>query len=183
MPRIIKIGSLFLATAFVAAAVWFCWRAHVDHRSIPGHIVRFLRGEDEMTQHFNDLAEDITNTPAMAQLQPWVVQTLKRYREGRLETNGCAQYYWDEPPAVRLSRAERPEFINHEWGITNADGEEEPEVFIVLDANRQPEAVAIGWYMYGVQIGPPEYVLSYHSNYFCPYERVKPGIFVYGNYK
>jgi hypothetical protein len=183
MPRIIKILLLSVVVVFVAAVAWFLMRAHVDRRSIPGHIVRRLQGESGISQDLNDLADDISSTPALKQLQPWAVQTLNRYREGRLETNGYAQFYWDEPSAVRLSRRERPEFINHQWGVTNGDGEEEPEIFIVLDTNRLPESVAIGWYMYGIQIGPPEYRISYASNYYCPYVQVKPGVYVYGNYK
>jgi len=183
MPRAIKILLLSLVAMFLAAVACFLWRAHVDRRSIPGHIVRRLHGESGIAQDLNDLADDISNTPALTQLQPWAMETLKRYREGKTETNGYAQYYWDEPPAVRLSRRERPEFVTRQWGVTNEDGEEEPEIFVVFDTNRQPEAVAIGWYMYGIQIGQPDYALSYPSSYFAPYVKVKPGIFVYGNYK
>jgi hypothetical protein len=183
MPRIIKILLLSGVAVLVAAVAWFLTRAHVDRRSLPGRLVRHLQGESGIAQDLNDLADDINSTPALKQLQPWAVQALNRYREGRLETNGYAQFYWDEPAAVRLSRRERPEFINHQWGVTNGYGEEEPEIFIVLDANRQPEALAIGWYSYGIQIGTPEYHISYASNYYCPYVQVKPGVYVYGNYK
>jgi hypothetical protein len=183
VPRIIKILLLSVIAVFVAAMAWFLIRSDFARRSIPGHIVRRFQGESGIAQDLNDLAEDINSIPALKQLQPWAVQTLNRYREGRLETNGYAQFYWDDPPAVRLSRRERPEFIDHQWGVTNEYGEEEPEIFIVSDTNRQPEAVAIGWYMYGIQIGLPEYRLSYASNYYCPYVQVKPGVYVYGNYK
>jgi hypothetical protein len=182
MPRTIKILLLFVVAVLAAPVAWFLTRAYVDRRSLPGHIVRRLQGESGVAQDLNDLAEDI-NKPDLKQLQPWALQTLNRYREGKLETNGYAQFYPDEAAAVRLSRRERPEFINHQWGVTNGDGEEEPEIFVVLDANRQPEAVAIGWYAYGIQIGTPEYRLSYASNYYCPYVQVKPGVYVYGNYK
>ena len=184
MPRIIKIFFISVLAMFVAAVAYFFARAHVDRRSIPGHIVRRLQGENGMAQDLNDLAEDINSTSVLKELQPWALKTLNRYREGRLETNGCAQFYWDEPPAVRLSRRERPEFINHQWGVTNGYGEEEPEIFIILsDKSKQPEAVAIGWYMYGIQIGSPEYRMSYASNSYSPYFQVKPGVYVYGNSK
>ena len=183
MTRTSKLLLLSIIAVFVATTAWFFTRDHIDRRSIPGHIVRHFQGESGIAQDLDDLADDINSTPTLKQLQPWAIQTLNRYREGRLETNGYAQFYWDEPAAVRLSRRERPEFINHQWGVTNEYGEEEPEIFIVLNTNRQPEAVAIGWYMYGIEIGTPEYRISYSSNYYCPYVQAKPGVYVYGNYK
>ena len=121
--------------------------------------------------------------PALAQLQPWGAETLRLFREGKLQTNGYAQFYWDQPPAVKLARQERPDFIKHQWGETNQDGEEEPEIFIVFDRNKQPEAVAIGWYSYGIQIGPPDYRMPGELSYFNFYVKAKPGVFVYANYK
>jgi hypothetical protein len=180
--RTIKIVFVSVVTVFAAAVLWFVWRAHADHRSAPGRIVRFFRGEGGMAQDLNDMSEDIRNSSGLAQLQPWALETLKRYREGKLQTNGYPQFY-PVAPAVKLARQERPGFINRQWGETNEFGEEEPEIFIVLDANRQPEAVGIGWYQYGIQLGPPEYHLSYTSNYYCPYVQAKPGVYVYGNYK
>jgi hypothetical protein len=174
---------LLVMAVFAVTVVGFLWRALADRRSVPGHIVRFFRGENGVTQDLNDMAEDIRNMPALAQLQPWAVETLKRFREGTLHTNGYAQFYWDQPSAVKLARQERPEFVKRQWGETNQDGEEEPEIFIVFATNKQPEAVAIGWYMYGIQIGPPEYRISYASNYYCPYVQAKSGVYVYGNYK
>ena len=76
-----------------------------------GTLCDAYRGESGIAQDLNDLAEDISSSPALTQLQPWAMQTLKRYREGKAETNGYAQYYWDEPPAVRLSRRERPNLL------------------------------------------------------------------------
>ena len=37
----------------------------------------------------------------------------------------------------------------------NEDGEEEPEIFVVFDTNKQPEAVAIGWYVLVFRLGSP----------------------------
>jgi hypothetical protein len=163
---------LLTVTAILIETVGgFMWRALANRRSVPGHIVRFLRGED------------IRNTPALAQLQPWGVETLRLFREGKLQTNGYAQFYWDQPPAVKLARQERPELIKHQWGETNQDGEEEPEIFIVFNTNKQPEAVAVGWYSYGIQIGPPDYRMPGELSYFNFYVKVKPGVFVYANYK
>jgi hypothetical protein len=179
----IIIVLLTVTAIFTVTVGGFMWRALANRRSVPGHIVRFLRGESGLEQDLNDIAEDIRNTPALAQLQPWGVETLRLFREEKLQTNGYAQFYWDQPPAVKLALQERPEFIKHQWGETNQDGEEEPEIFIVFNTNKQPEAVAIGWYMYGIQIGPPEYRLSYTSCYYAPYVQAKPGIYVYGNYK
>ena len=175
---------LLLVAAILAAAVGrFIRRTHADHRSIPGHIVRWFRGEGGLTQTMNDLADDIRVKPELAQLQPWGVETLRRFQEGKVQTNGRPLFYWDESPAVKLARQEKPEFIKHQWGEINEDGEEEPEIFIVYNTNKQPEAVVIGWYMYGIQIGPPEYRLSYTSCWYAPYVQAKPGVYVYGNSK
>ena len=175
---------LLSATAILTVSVGgFMWRALANRRSVPGHIVRFLRGEGGMEQDLNDMAEDIRKMPTLAQLQPWGVETLRLFQEGKLQTNGYAQFYWDQPPAVKLARQERPDFIKHQWGETNQDGEEEPEIFIVFDTNKQPEAVAIGWYSYGIQIGPPDYRMPGELSYFNFYVKAKPGVFVYANYK
>jgi hypothetical protein len=177
------IALLIVAAILTAALGSFIWRAHADRRSVPGHIVRYLRGESGADQDLNDLSEDICNIPSLDQLQPWGVETLRLFRLGKLQTNGFAQNYWDEPPAVKLARQERPKFIRDQWGETNEYGEDEPEIFIVCGTNKQPEAVGIGWYMYGIRIGPPEYRIDYASNYYCPFKQVKPGVYVYGNYK
>jgi len=100
-----------------------------------------------------------------------------------MQTNGYAAFYWDQPPAVKLARQEKPEFIRQKWGETNEFSEEEPEVFVVCDTNGQPQAVAVGWYMYGIRLGPADYQMDYPSSNIAPYFQVKPGVYVYGNYK
>ena len=181
--RKVTIVLILVAAIVVAGVGAFLWRAHVNRRSVPGHIIRFIRGESGAEQELNDLAEDIRNTPSLSQLQPWGIETLRRFRGGQVQTNGYASFYWDDPPAIKLAKQERPEFIRHQWGETNEDGEEEPELFIVRNAAKQPEAVAIGWYSYGIQIGPPDYQMPGELSYFNFYVKVKPGVFVYANYK
>jgi hypothetical protein len=175
---------LLLVAAILTAAVGeFIRRAHAEHRSIPGHIVRWLKGEGGMEQDLNDMADDIRNTPSLSQLQSWSMETLRRFQDGTVQTNGHPRFYWDESSAVKLARQERPEFIKHQWGETNEDGEEEPEIFIVFNTNKQPDAVVIGWYSYGIRIGSPEYRMPYEPWAEAPYFEVKPGVYVYGNYK
>ena len=175
---------VFSVLAFMAVAIGaFFWRAQSDRRSLPGHIVRRLKGEGGALQDLNDLSEDIRNKPSLSQLQPWAMETLKRFREGQVQTNGYSQLYWDASSAIRLARQERPQFIKQQWGETNEYGEEEPEIDIVLGSNKQPEAVAIGWYSYGIQIGPVDYQMPYKSSDISLYVKAKPGIFVYANYK
>ena len=46
---------LITVTAILTVTVGvFMWRAHANRRSVPGHIVRFLRGERGMEQDLND---------------------------------------------------------------------------------------------------------------------------------
>lgn len=163
--------------------VGFLWRACSDRRSVPGHIVRFIQGVDGMQQDLNDLAADIRNVRSMSQLQSWSMETLRRYQSGTLQTNGRPRFYWDDDAVVKLARQERPEFITQQWGEKDEYGQEEPEIFIVFSTNRQPEAVMIGWYSYGIRIGTPEYRMPYESSDLSPYMEVKPGVYVYANYK
>jgi hypothetical protein len=149
-------------------------------RSVGGRIIRRLLGE---SCEFNDLAEDIRKVSAVTNLQQWGELTLQRYRQGNVQTNGYARYYWDQPAGIRLAPQERPEFISHQWGDTDEDGLEEPEIFILLNDSHEPESLAIGWYDHGIRIGPTNYQMPYPPAYTAPYINIQPGIYVYGNYK
>jgi hypothetical protein len=176
--------ALILVAAIVTAAVGgFLWRAHADRRSVPGHIVRFIRGEGGAEQELNDIAEDIRSVPSLSQLQSWSLETLRRFHDGQVQTNGYPSFWWDDGKAIRLARSERPEFIRHQWGETNSWGEEEPELYVVLGPSGQPELFAVAWYSYGIKIGLTDYQMPGELSYFNFYVKAKPGVFVYANYK
>jgi len=177
------VAFLSVATVVVLSGIMFMWRAELYPRSVPGHMLRWLKGEKGAQQEINDMAQDIRNIPSLAVLPSWGRETLKRFQEGKVQTDGAPQFYWDQPPAVKLASREKPEFIKRQWGETNELGEEEPEIFVVFSTNKQPDAVVIGWYMFGIQIGPPTYKMPYHSWENAPYVEAKPGVYVYANYK
>jgi hypothetical protein len=147
-------------------------------RSFPGRIIRRLQGEAGAYQTVNDLADDIRREPALAELQPWSIRTLARFRKGEIQTNGRA-LYWPSG-AVRLARQERPAFVTQQWGLTNRWGHEWPEISVVLSTNGQPECEVIGWYLHGIVVGAPDYRLSMEP--WCHAE-AKPGVYAYYLYK
>lgn len=179
----IVIALLSVAAIAAAAIGGFLWRAHTDRRSVPGHIVRYIRGESGAAQQLNDMAEDIRSVPSLSQLQTWSLETLRRFHDGQVQTNGHPSFWWDDRKAIRLARSERPEFIRHQWGETNSWGAEEPELYVVLGASGQPEVFALAWYSHGIEIGLPDYHMTGELSYFNFYVKAKPGVFVYANYK
>jgi len=189
---IIILGSYaFLVALFLIFALQY-------NRSIPGRIIRQLRGEKIGAQRVNDLMEDIRTVPALAQLQPWAMEVLARFRSGQVRTNDGLGYYCLNS-AVELSRREIPAFIKLQLGWTN-HGTELPEIFVVLSktpelasTNTMPESIVIvcggGGFLtgmfrcvYGVLVGPPDY--SFQPDTWVPSDRVeatkvKPGIYVF----
>jgi hypothetical protein len=140
-------------------------------RSIPGHIVRFVAGKPGAVQEAEDLAEDTLRKPELAGLQEWSIQVLARYRSGQLATNGAASDW--SVGMVKLAPQEIPASITNAW-------REPPEVSVRLSEAGQPECVAISWYLSGLVVGPPEYVLSFKP--WCS-KQAKPGIYAYHGYK
>jgi hypothetical protein len=180
-----RITILLISVAAIAAAAigGFIWRAHTDRRSMPGHIVRYIRGESGAAQRLNDIAEDIRSVPSLSQLQSWSLETLRRFHDGQVQTNGPPSFWWEDRKAIRLAQSERPEFIRHQWGVTNSWGDEEPELYVVLGTSGRPEVFAVAWYSHGIEIGPPDYQMPGELSYFNFYVKAKPGVFVYANYK
>ena len=181
--RRIVIALLSVAAIITVAVGGFIWRAYADRRSVPGHIVRFIRGESGVKQELNDIAEDIRTLPPLSQLQSWSLETLKRFREGQVQTNGYPSFWWGDRKAIRLARSERPEFIRHQWGETNSWGDEEPEFYVVLGTNGEMEISVVAWYSHGIEIGPSNYRMQYESWYGGLYVEAAPGVYVYNNYK
>jgi hypothetical protein len=180
-----RIAIVLISVAAIAAAAvgGFLRRAHADRRSLPGHIVRYLQGENGAAQLLNDIAEDIHSIPSLSQLQSWSLETLRRFHDGQVQTNGHPSFWWDDRKAIWLAPSERPEFIRQQWGVTNSWGDEEPELYVVLGTSGQPEVFAVAWYSHGTEIGPPDYHRAGELSYFNFYVKAKPGIFVYSNYK
>ena len=140
-------------------------------RSIPGHIVRFITGSPGAVQAAEDLADDALHKPELAHLQDWSKQVLARYRAGQLATNGAASYW--SMGTVRLAAQEIPASITNAW-------HEPPEVSVHLSEAGQPDCIVIAWYLSGLAVGPPEYVLSFKP--WCS-KQAKPGVYGYYLYK
>ena len=171
-PRLKILSLIFLI--FVGWAGSIYWQATQKKRSPLGRVVRFFKGEAGAHQTVNDLAEDIRTLPALAQLQPWSLETLARFREGTLRTNHGSR--WFPCTDIRLAEDERPAFINERWGRTNDWGQGDPEIVIVRSTNGQPECVVIAWYLHGIVVGPPDYQFAFNVWY---YAKAKPGIYAY----
>jgi hypothetical protein len=148
-------------------------------RSFIGREIRRANGEPGAVQRTDDLAEDIQRKRHLAPLQSWAVETMERFRDGRMRTAGSCVYY----PFSRskLATNEVPQFIRDEWW-------QEPEVSVVTTTNGQPQCVAISWYLHGVLVGPTNYVKTIPKQ-FDPLQgiwylkQVRPGIYVYHLYK
>jgi len=108
VPLSLKLLFTLMVVAGVIAGAFF-WKAHANKRSIPGRIVRWFEGKAGAHQTVNDLADDIRQQPALAQLQPWSVKTLELFRAGAIRTNGSPAYW--SLGTVRLAPRERPTFM------------------------------------------------------------------------
>lgn len=176
---------VLISVGVIATAAFgvFMWSALSNRRSVPGQIVRLIRGESGAKQELNDIAEDIRTVPSLSQIQPWSLEALRRFHDGQIRTNGHPSFWWDDRKAIRLALSERPEFIRHQWGETNSWGYEEPELYVVLGTSGQPEIFVVAWYSHGIEIGPTDYQRSGELSYFNLYVKSKPGVFIYANYK
>lgn len=159
-----------LVLVVTVAVLVFVFRSGFK-RSLPGRIVRFAAGQGGAVQTTEDLADDVRQKSGLSGLQQWSAQVLTRCRSGTLATNGAASYW--SVGTVRLAASEIPDFITRAWS-------EQPEVSVRISQTGQPECVAICWYLHGLAVGSPEYILSFQP--WCM-NQVKPGIYAYHLYK
>ena len=136
-------------------------------------------------QAADDLAEDIKTKIGAVKLQAWCEETMARYQAGELITDGNSPY-WSKGD-IKLAEEEIPEFIKNVWPkqpdapLPQPDAPlPQPDVSIQIDTNGEPKYIAISWYLHGLKVGPTDYVETYHYWYL---RQVKPGIYVYAQYK
>lgn len=142
-------------------------------RSIVGRSLRFFLAHEPIGHQIpNDLAEDVRQRKQLSSLQEWAAKTIARYRDGQLSTNGKAAY-WSRG-SVGLAPEEVPGWLNEAWSG------KPPEVSIRLGESGNPECITVGWYLYGLLVGPEDYVTSLQSWYVV---QAKPGIYAYHDYK
>jgi hypothetical protein len=117
----------------------------------------------------------------LAQIQPWAVNELARYRAGQIQINTNEGTCWNGP-GIRLAKVERPDFINKQWGETNEWGEECPELYLLGPTN-EPESVGIIWGYVGVVVGQTNY--PSHEDDWMAWEcaTARPGIYAFYQYK
>jgi hypothetical protein len=185
--------------------------AFFNKRSIPGRIVRQIKGETFAVQKVNDLAEDIRTEPSLAGLQPWAIDTLRRIHTGEVQTN--EQVWIDVESAVNVPSREVPQFIRRQWK-NSIHSEEISQVYAVLattsprtpmtvtnaalnlsPTNADAESILIvcgggnvllGMFRcyYGVMVGPTNYVFRptiWPNGDHVTGTQVKPGIYVFVN--
>src|SRR5262245_1334728 len=63
------------------------------NRSIAGRLVRFAEGHPMAIQTADDLAEDILERKDLQELQQWSVETIERYKQGKIATDGNSSYW------------------------------------------------------------------------------------------
>ena len=170
----IRVAVVLAFIAIAGVGVSIVHRQLSNKRSALGHMVRFWKGEYYPDQYANDLADDLHRIPALAQLQPWAVETMARFRAGQVRTNGGNQLFWVDQGAS-LAPEETPEFIKKHLGIIDKLGDAWPEIEIVL-SNGEPDYIVLLWGEWGIAVGPPEYRLSFESR---GTNVVAPGVYVY----
>lgn len=142
-------------------------------RTFPGRLIRFFVTQQPFGHQIpNDLADDVRDKRRLALLQEWSSQTLARFRSGQVTTNGKAAY-WSRG-TVKLATSEVPSWLSGAWWG------EPPEVSVRLSESGEPECITVGWYLYGLLVGPTNYSVTLHSWYIV---KAKPGIYAYHDYK
>src|SRR5665213_2983999 len=76
-----------------------------DRKSALSRSLRVLKGKPILEQKASDLADDLRHNPVLAQLQPWTVAAMHRFRIGQIRTNGGNTLPW-ENDAVMLAPSE-----------------------------------------------------------------------------
>ncbi len=164
--KFLLLGAIFLLVGYAVFASFSGWKY-----TLVGHIVRFVAGEPGAKQTANDLADEVQNRFGVNKLQEWAVGALARYRSRSLRLDGKAAY-WSQG-TKKLASTEVPSFLTHTWPET-------PEVSIRLSPTGQPECIVIGWYLYGIFVGPPTYKATENPWYL---RQLQPGVYVYHGYK
>ena len=142
-------------------------------RTLPGRLIRFfVMGQPLGRQIPNDLADDVRHKRRLAPLQEWSVETLARFRAGQVATNGEAAY-WSRG-TVRLAASEVPSWLSGAWSGGH------PEVSVRLSESGEAECITVGWYLYGLLVGPTNYSATVQPWYIV---QPKPGIYAYHDYK
>ena len=174
-----NIYILISAGAIIAFTVLVTTR--LSFRTNLGALISLFQGDwIDDRQAADDLAEDIETKIGAVKLQEWCEETLARYKANELLTDGNSPYwsYGD----IKLAEEEIPEFIKNVWPKQPDAPLPQPDVsiYIAKTKNSEPKYIAISWYLHGVIVGPTDYVETYHYWYL---RQVKPGIYVYAQYK
>ena len=164
---------LLAALAAVGLGGGFLYLQFVDKRSTLSRMVRRWNGEGYPQQRMNDLTEDLRKVPLAAQLQPWALDTMARFRARRVQGDRGA-YLWWATNDFRLAPQEMPTFIRKQWAETN-NGDVLPKIDLVL-AGDQPDYCVIHWYELGIAVGPPKHQLSFNPE---GTNAVAPGVYTY----
>ena len=163
----------------IGAVSVFLWCAHIDHRGFAGHTVRWFKGDGLAIQEAQDLAEDLRNVPALADLQPWAVTTIQRFRLGELLTNAATPFSCIA--GIHLAASEIPEFIKKHWGSTNDLMYGNLDVSVFEPPDSLQDLVAIHFYSCTVVVGPTTFMMPADKLSGCA--KAKPGVYVYTIYR
>ena len=174
---IIVSAGVIVIGAIIAFTIFATTRSNFGRTTL-GRIVRWCLGNGIYVQKADDLAEDIEAKIGAKKLQAWCEKTMTRYKANELLTDGNSPYwsYGD----IKLADEEIPEFIKNVWPKQPNAILPEPDISIDIAKNGEPKYIAISWYLHGVIVGSTDYVETYHYWYL---RQVKPGIYVYAQYK
>jgi len=168
---------LIIATVVILAVFGLAFVKHQynDSRCTLGRMKRWWKGEYYSEQRANDIAYDLSHVPALAQIQPWALETMDRFRAGQVKGREENHFYWAKQ-AFLLAPKEMPEFIKMQLGGTNKLGDIQPDGAIIL-SNGQPDYIILDWgSAYGIVIGPTNYEFSFSTS---GTNRVAPGIYTF----
>jgi hypothetical protein len=154
-----KSRRLFLA-ALAAFIVFLLADAVFDGRSIPGHVFRWLKGEDGHEQTLHDLADDAKKSVDPVALQSWAMTIIQQHPQADSSYN--------------IPRDQVPS------DIRNFEGKGWP----LHQASMRDGAVWLQWGggfgWWGLCVGPPTFKIAPDPSpgaYYNEYLEWKPGIY------
>jgi len=170
--RILVVLAVVMLTVFGLIIVG---RQFTNNRSTLGRMKRWCNGEYYVEQKANDLAYDLRHVLALAQIQPWALETMARFRAGQVKGHEENHLYWAKQVFL-LAPEEMPAFIKAQLGETNKLGDVQPDGSIIL-LNGQPDYIVLDWgATYGIVIGPTNYEFSFAAS---GTNKVAPGIYTF----
>jgi hypothetical protein len=153
-----KAGGIALAV-FAGLFCLLFVEAQLQNRSTPGHVFRWLKGENRIHQNMNDLAEDAKKTVDAAELQRWAMKIMQETPP----TNTPPEITADKVPADIQSLVSD--------GVQLGDAE----------CDSTSDSVWLYWGgpfgHWGIRVGSPTFTVNSKTGDYADYAEWKPGIY------